>query len=126
MTYRTDNKIRKYVKGYGFMTFATNIGSKYGKKIINKGIAASKKFNQSKYGKIGSEFGKIAGKKILTKFAEATGDLISEAADLIGSKIADKITSLKVKDKPQVIEESEEIFIPADKRQQILNDLRLF
>ena len=33
----------------------------------------------------GSEFGKIAGKKILTKSAEATGDLI-------GSKIADKIT----------------------------------
>ena len=45
----------------------------------------------------GSEFGKIAGKKILTKSAEATGDLI-------GSKIADKITSFKFKEKPQVIE----------------------
>ena len=33
----------------------------------------------------GSEFGKIAGKKILIKSAEATGDLI-------GSKIGDKIT----------------------------------
>ena len=32
MTYRTDNKIRKYVKGYGFMSFAKNLGSKYGKK----------------------------------------------------------------------------------------------
>ena len=38
MTYRTDNKIRKYVKGYGFMSFAKNLGSKYGKNIINKGI----------------------------------------------------------------------------------------
>ena len=43
MTYRTDNKIRKYVKGYGFTSFAKNLGSKYGKKIINKGISASKK-----------------------------------------------------------------------------------
>ena len=25
MTYRTDNKIRKYVKEYGFMSFAKNI-----------------------------------------------------------------------------------------------------
>ena len=67
----------------------------------------------------GSEFGKIAGKKILTKSAEATGDLI-------GSKIADKITSLKVKGKPKEVIEDEEIIIPPEKRQQILNDLRLF
>ena len=67
----------------------------------------------------GSEFGKIAGKIILTKSAEATGDLI-------GSKILDKITSLKVKDKPQEIIKEEEIIIPPEKRQQILDDLRLF
>ena len=66
--------------------------------------------------KQGSEFGKIAGKKILAKSAEATGDLI-------GSNIADKITSLKAKDKPQEkIEESEEIITLPEKRQQILND----
>ena len=138
MTYSKDNQIRKYVKGYGFMSFAKNFGSKYGKKFLNKGISASKrtkdtafKFDQSKYEKMlkikdlakglknqGSEFGRIAGKKILTKFAEAMGDLI-------GSKIADKITSLKVKDKPQETIE-EEIIIPSEKRQQILDDLRLF
>ena len=69
----------------------------------------------------GSEFGKIASKKILTKSAEVTGDLID-------SKIVDKRTSLKVKDeKPQeVIEEPQEIIIPPEKRQQSLNDLRLF
>ena len=105
------------------MSFAKNVGSKYGKKIIDKGISTSKKFNQSNYCKLlnnqGSEFGKIAGKKILTKSAEATGDLI-------GSKIADKITSFKSKEKPQVTEEEQQIIIPPDKRQQILNDLRLF
>ena len=104
--------------------------TKYGKKFLNKGISASKrfkdtasKFNQSKYGKMlknqGSEFGKIEGKKILTKSAETT-------VDLIGSKIAVKITSLKVKDKPQEIIEEEEIIIPPDQRQQILDALRLF
>ena len=63
MTYHTDNKIRRYVKGYGFMSFAEKLGSKYGKKIIDKGISAS----QSKYGKMlknqATEYGKIAGKK---------------------------------------------------------------
>ena len=128
MTYSKDNQIRKYVKGYGFMSFA-NL-SKYGKKFLKflnfrHSIIrdTASKFNQSKYGKMlknqGSEFGKLAGKKILTKSAEATGDLI-------GSKIADKITSLKVKDKPQEIEEEQEIIIPPDQRQQILDDLRLF
>ena len=41
MAYHTGNKIRRYVKGYGFMSFAKNLGSKYGKKIIAKGISAS-------------------------------------------------------------------------------------
>ena len=94
MTYSKDNQIRKYVQGYGFMSFAKNFGSKYGKKFLNKGISASKrikdmenlikdsasKFNQSKYDKIlknqGTEFGKIAGKKIVQTNAEATGDFI--------------------------------------------------
>ena len=30
---------------------------------MNKGMSTISKFNQSKYGKIGNEFGKIAGKK---------------------------------------------------------------
>ena len=121
MTYRTDSKIRKYVKVNGFMSFAKNLGSKYGKNIMNKRISATSKFNQSKYGKMlknqGTEFGKIARKKIFTKSAEATGNLI-------GSKIADKITSFKATGKPQ--EKEEEQDIASDKRQQVLNYLRLF
>ena len=46
-------------------------------------------------------------------------------------KIADKITSLgksknKQKEKKDKINEVEEIFIPTEKRQKIINDLRLF
>ena len=64
----------------------------------------------------------MAGKKIIQKFAEATGDLVR-------SKIADKITSLKVSDKEkaqEIIEEEQEIIIPLHRRQKIINDLRLF
>ena len=61
-----------------------------------------------------------ASKKVVQKTAEATGDLI-------GNKIADKITSLgKSKNKENETNEVEEIYIPPEKRQQIINELRLF
>ena len=59
MTYSKDIQIRKYVKGYGFMSFAKNFGSKYGNEFLNKGVSTAKRikntesaFNQSKYGNI--------------------------------------------------------------------------
>ena len=63
---------------------------------------------------------KIASKRVLQKTAKATGDLI-------GNKIADKITSIgKPKEIPKTKEKPEEIYIPPEKRQQIIDDLRLF
>ena len=48
------------------------------------------------------------------------------SSDLMGSKIADKITSIgKAKTKEKEKEE-QEIYIPPEKRQQIIDDLRLF
>ena len=54
MTYSKDNLIRKYVQGYGFMSFAKTFGSKYGKKNFNKGISASKRIKDttSKFSKV--------------------------------------------------------------------------
>ena len=77
------------------MSFARTFGDKYGKKLINTEINSAKKFSNSKYGKKiidatkkqGTSFAKTAGKRIVQKSAEAAGDLI-------GNKIADKITSL--------------------------------
>ena len=74
MRYSIESRERRFVKGYGFMSFARNFSDKYSKSLIDKGIDVSKKF------------AKTAGKKILKKTAKATGDLI-------GNKIADKITS---------------------------------
>ena len=65
---------------------------------------------------------KIAGKKVLTKSPEATDDMI-------GNKIADRITK-STKNKAQKeddrkMEETQEIIIPSEKREQIIKDLKL-
>ena len=70
MRYSFEPRERRFVKGYGFMSFARNFNDKSGKSLTN----ASK------------TFAKTAGKEILKKTAKATGDLI-------GNKIADKITA---------------------------------
>ena len=102
MRYSTEPRFRKYIKGYGFLSFARRFGDKYSKKLI--GTAT----------KTGIDAAKTASKRVVQKTAEATGDLI-------GNKIAGKITSIgKPKEKP------EEIYIPPEKRQQIVDDLKLF
>ena len=45
---------------------------------------------------------------------------------MIGNKIADKITSLGKTKSKEKEDERQEIYIPPEKRQQIIDDLRLF
>ena len=82
---------------------------KYGKKILDNSLSA------------GKDFTKIAGKKVLTKSAEATGDLI-------GKKIADRITksarNKEQKEDDRIMEETQQIIIPLEKREQIIRDLK--
>ena len=104
MRYSTQPKFRKYVKGYGFLSFARKFGDKYGKKLMDTAT------------KTGIDAAKTASKRVVQKTAEATGDLI-------GNKIANKITSLESKGKG---DERQEICIPPEKRQQIIDDLILF
>ena len=107
MKYSTEPKFRKYVKGYGFLSFARKFGDKYGKKLIDTAT------------KTGMDAAKNASKRVVQKTAQATGDLI-------GNKIADKITSIvKTKEKENT-NKSEEIYIPPEKRQQIIDDPKLF
>ena len=35
MRYSTEPRFRKYVKGYGFLSFAKNFGNKYGEKLMD-------------------------------------------------------------------------------------------
>ena len=55
MRYSTEPRERRYVKGYGFMSFARNFSDKYSKSLMDKGIGLSK------------TFAKTAGKKSLKK-----------------------------------------------------------
>ena len=92
-----------------FLSFARTFGDKYGKKLMDTAT------------KGGIDAAKADSKRVVQKTAEARGDLG-------GNKIADKITSIgkskeKEKEKPK---ETEEIYISPEKRQQIIDDLRLF
>ena len=92
MRYSIEPRFRKYVKVYGFLSFAKNVGNKYGKKLMDTAT------------KTGINAAKIASKRVVEKTTEAKGDVI-------GNKIAEKITSIgKPKEKP------EEIYIPPEKK----------
>ena len=62
---------------------------------------------------------KTVSKRVVQKTAEATGDFI-------GNNIADKITSVGKSKKDDKTKKVEEIVISPEKRQQIIDELRLF
>ena len=81
MIYSIEPKFRKYVKGYGFLSFAKKCGNKHGKELMDTAT------------KTGIDAAKTTSKRIVQKTAEGTGDLI-------GNKIANKISSTgKTKEK---------------------------
>ena len=61
MTYSTEPKYRKYVKGYGFLSFARKFREKNGKKLMDTAT------------KTGIEAANTASKRALQKTAEAAG-----------------------------------------------------
>ena len=101
MRYSIEPRKRIYMKGYGFMSFARNFSGKYSKSLIDKGIGVSK------------NFAKTADKRILRKSAEAM-------SDLIGNKIADKITVKLIKN-----DVTNERHVSPEERQKIIDELRL-
>ena len=70
--YSIEPRTRKYVKGYGFLSFARNFSNQYKKQLWDTGLDALK----------------IASEKVVRKAAEATGEFI-------GNKIAGKILKPK-------------------------------
>ena len=73
MRYPLEPRHRIYVKG--FMSFARSMNNKYGKKLVDTAK------------KCATDAVKTASKRAIQKTAKATGDLI-------GNKIADKITNV--------------------------------
>ena len=93
---------RIYVKRYGFLSFAKNMGKSLSNKYSQKRLDSAKKF--------ATDAIKTASKRAIQKTAEAT--------DLIGNKIADKITSVSKKKSAKELhnnnetEEDVEITVP--------------
>ena len=117
MRYSFEPRDRIYEKGYGFLSFAKNMGksvsNKYGQKLLDSAKKST------------TDAIKRASKRAIQK-TEATGDLI-------GNKIADKITSVSKKSNNNNSNDNEDVEITAHKkryifpegRQQIINELRL-
>ena len=95
--YSIEPKTRKYVKSYGFLSFARNLSNKYGKKLLDTGINTSK--------------------KLIHKATEAVSEFIrNKIADAVAKSYDYKI----VKTKPV-----EEIIVPPEERKEILNELTI-
>ena len=107
MRYSIEPRFGKYVKGYGFLSFARKSGDKSGKKLIDTATNG------------GIDAAKTASKRVVQKTTEATGDLT-------GNKIADETTSIGKPKEKEKTKKTEEIYIPPEKRQQIIDDLKLF
>ena len=60
MRYSTEPKFRKYVKGYGFLSFARKSGDIFGKKLMDTAT------------KTGIDAVKTASKRVVQNTAEAT------------------------------------------------------
>ena len=107
MRYSTKPRSRKYVKGSSLLSFARKFSDKYGKKLMDTAT------------KTGIDAAKTASKRVIQKTAEATGDLT-------GNKIADNITAVGKSKEREKTKKAEEVYIPPEKRQSIIDDLKLF
>ena len=118
MRFSIEPRDRIYVKGYGFLSFAKNIGKNVSNKYRQKIIDTAKKSTADAI--------KPASKRAIQKTAEANGDSI-------GNKIADKITSISKKPVKELPINDEEVeittrkkrYISPEERQQIIDELRL-
>ena len=78
MRYSIQSRYRVYVTVYGFLSLTKNLSNKYSQKLIDTAKKST------------TDALKTASKRAIQKTAEANGDLI-------GNKIADKITSTSKK-----------------------------
>ena len=111
MRYSIEPRDRIYVKGYGFLSFAKNMGKNLSNKYGQKRLDSAKKSTTDAI--------KTVSKRAIQKAAEATGDLI-------GNKIADKITNTSKKslarsqnnDANNETEVAKKRYISSEERQQ--------
>ena len=124
MRYSIEPRERRHVREYGFLSFARNIGTHAANVAKNMSNKYSQKLVDTAK-KYATDAIKTASKRAIQKTAEATGDLV-------GNKIADKITSASKKSRNEEIKSNQvnneipkERYISPKERQQIIDELRL-
>ena len=116
MRYSIEPRDRTYVKGYGFLSFAKNMGKRLTNKYSQKFLDSAKKSTTDAI--------KTTSKRAIQKTDEATRDVIV-------NQIADKITSISKKSSNNNYNDGVELtthkkrYISPEERQQIINELRL-
>ena len=110
MRYSFEPRDRIYLKGYGFFSFAKNIGNKYGKKLFDTAKKST------------TDVIKTASKRAIQKTAEATGDLIGNKITSISKK---SVKELRINNEDVEITTHKKRYILPEKRQQIIDELRL-
>ena len=123
MRYLIEPRESRYVKGYGFLSFARNLGT-YATKVaenLNNNYGQKLAYSAKKSA---TDALKIAGKSANQKTAEASGDLVDNF-------IADKTTSIKKKTASEPHsnaasnETRKERYISPQERQKNIDELRL-
>ena len=121
MHYSIEPRDRRFVKGYGLLSFVKTIGknisSKYSQKLVDSA-------------KISATDGtKTASKKTIPKTAKATGDLIGNKIDfsteLHSKKFPRELYSKELLSNEANNEIPKERYISPQERQQIIDELRL-
>ena len=120
MRYSIEPRERGHVKGYGFLSFARNIGT-HATKVANN---MSNKYSQKLFDtarKSATDAIKTASKRAIQKTAEVTGDLV-------GNKItsaSNKSHNVEIQSNQVNNEIPKERYISPEERQQIIDELRL-
>ena len=122
MHYSVQTRDQIFEKGYGFLSFAKNMGKSIGKNISKNlsGKYSHKPLDHAK--ELATDALEATSKKVILKIAEAAGDMIC-------NKITDRITKAS-RSSPQnksetITNEHEERYIPPEERQKIIDDLKL-
>ena len=115
MRYSIEPRERRYVKGYGFLSLAKNIGTHAAEVAKNMSNKYSQKLVDTAK-KSETDAINTASKRAIQKTAEATGDLI-------GNKIADKIRSVSKNHKMKLIMKylKRDIFLQKKDKRLLMN-----
>ena len=117
MRYSIEPGHRIYVKGYGFFSFAKNMGTHLTNKYGQIPFDSAKKSTTYAI--------KAASKRAMQKTAEARGDLIGNKISEKTTSVSTELRSTKNDDTNSETKVPKKRYISPEEKQQIIDELRL-